>query len=287
MIAGVLLALAVLCWPSRAALRRAAAAAGLSARTGPARVARVAGVGSSATSGGSTAGGSTPGGRTGPRGGGLTPTGVSPGGRLWDRLPWRESALAHRLEAIVRGLRGGRHGPVLPLLDAAAAALRAGLPTVEALDVAGGAVPESQRARIVAPVVQAAREGRSVAPAWQKVARQTGAPDLAAVGRAWALSERTGAPLAEALGTAATVARARLAHRRRVDAATAGAHATSALLTLLPLGGVGVGLVLGLSPTVLYGTPVAQASLGVGLVTLLLGRVVVRRMVARVAESRS
>ncbi|WP_170230814.1 type II secretion system F family protein [Ornithinicoccus hortensis] len=173
---------------------------------------------------------------------------------------------------------------MLTLLDSAAAALRTGLPTVEALDVAGAAVSDRVRHEVVVPVVQAAQEGRAVAPVWQKIARRSGDPDLAALGRAWALSERTGAPLADALTTAATVARARLEQERRVEAATAGARATSTLLTLLPVGGMGVGMLLGVSPGALYGTAFAQASLGVGLVTLLLGRVVVRRMVARVTE---
>lgn len=236
MTVGVLLGLAVLCWPSRRTLLEAAAAVGLGLDRSP--------------------------GRPSPR-----------------RAAWPV-----HLTKVFGWVRPCRDGPVLPLLDAAAAALRTGLPTVEALEVAGGAVSDRLRSRVVDPVVQAAREGRAVAPVWQKVARRTRDPDLAAVGRAWALSERTGAPLAEALTAAAAVARARLAHGRRVDAATAGAQATSALLTLLPLGGMGVGLVLGLSPGVLYGTPFAQASLGAGLVTLLLGRAVVRRMVARVAE---
>lgn len=248
MTAGILLCLAVLCWPSRRAMREGSVAAGL----------LVAGTGPVVASEDST------------------DTAYS---------AWRCSALSRWATTTLRRLRPARDGPVLPLLDAAAAALRTGLPTVEALEVAGGAVSAPMRRRVLEPVLQAAREGRAVAPVWQKVARRVGDPDLAAVGRAWALSERTGAPLAEALTTAAAIARARVAHGRRVDAATAGAHATSALLTLLPLGGVGVGFVLGLSPAVLYGTPFAQASLGAGLVTLLLGRAVVRRMVARVAES--
>src|SRR5690606_21478163 len=100
------------------------------------------------------------------------------------------------------------------------------------------------------------------AAALGRVARVRGDEHLGRVARAWALSERTGAGLAEAVEAAARSGRQAVDHTRRVRAATAGARASVTLLTLLPVGGTGVGLLL-----------------------VLAGRLVVARMVTRVEAS--
>lgn len=244
MSAGLLVALAVLCWPSRRALVSAAVT-----RRGGAEA------GDRPTAGRST----------------------------WSR-PRFPPAASRLLER--RRRRSSRSGASLPLLEAMAAALRTGLPTPDALLVSGEAVSAVERRRILEPVLAAAREGRSVGAVWRRVAGREADPDLAAVARAWSLSERTGAPLADALTTAAAVSRAGRAHRQRVASATAGARATCALLSLLPVGGVAVGLVLGLTPSELYSSRLAQASLVLGVVVLVIGRWTVERMVSRVTEGK-
>src|SRR5690606_28032620 len=115
-----------------------------------------------------------------------------------------------------------------------------------------------------------------------RVARVTGDEDLARVARAWALSEGTGCSLADAVASAVRAGRSHLEHHRQVRAATAGARATVALLSLLPLGGAAVGVLLGVPPDRLYASPVAVASAAVGVLMVLLGRAVVSRMIKRV-----
>jgi tight adherence protein B len=91
--------------------------------------------------------------------------------------------------------------------------------------------------------------------------------DLAVLARAWRLSEHTGAAASRTTAGAAAAIRARAAARERVAAALAGPRASMRLLTLLPLGGPVVGLLLGLSPGELYGSLAARAAavLGLGL----------------------
>lgn len=89
--------------------------------------------------------------------------------------------------------------------------------------------------------------------------------DLAVLARAWRLSEHTGAAASRTTAGAAAAIRARAAARERVAAALAGPRASMRLLTLLPLGGPLVGLLLGLSPADLYGSVTARAAAVLGL----------------------
>lgn len=195
--------------------------------------------------------------------------------------PTRASALIRRLR--LRDLstrRGQDEESTLVLLDRLAAGLRAGLAPGDALHAAARTSTWAPGA--LDPVLCSVAEGRSAAAALARIARLRGDEHLGRAARAWALSERSGAALADAVDTAARGGRGALDHRRRVAVATAGARASVSLLTLLPVGGVGIGLLLGLAPNALYGTPVALAALAVGLVLLLTGRLVVTRMVRRV-----
>ncbi len=89
--------------------------------------------------------------------------------------------------------------------------------------------------------------------------------DLAVLARAWSLSEHTGAAASGTTAGAAAAIRARAAARERLAAALAGPRASMRLLTLLPLGGPLVGLLLGLSPAELYGSVAARAAAVLGL----------------------
>lgn len=170
-----------------------------------------------------------------------------------------------------------REGP--ELVESLAAALRAGLPPAAALDAVRSALPDPS---LLDPPSEAARSGHSVAAAWGRVARDTGSADVAMVARAWAVSERSGCAVADGLTLAAAAGRARRDVRRVITAATAGARASSSMLTLLPVAGLALGTTMGQSPAQIYGHPVALISLGMGLLVLLAGRRVVRRMVEHV-----
>lgn len=193
-------------------------------------------------------------------------------GQLLTRLaPWRRATPAGQ--------------DLLPLLDALAAALRAGLPPAAAVSLAAEGQSDGLRAVVVRPVLDAARAGRPTAAAWERAARARGGVELAAVARAVALSEHLGAPLADAVAGAAQAVRARREMYRRLQTATAGARATAALLTALPLGGLGVAATMGVGPTELYGSPAALASLLLGLLLLALGRLIVHRLIRRVGTA--
>lgn len=218
---------------------------------------------------------------------------------------WLRGVLARR--------RSARERPAeLALIDGLAAALEAGLPVPRAVGLAvreTGLVQEGAQEPVGsirspgsvrstgataatgswaasgwAALGRVAAEGQELAPAWQRLARQTGSPAVASVARAWRVATLTGAPLASALRVSAHVARERHRLARAVEVATAGPRATVAVLTLLPVAGAGLAAVMGVGPASLYGHPVAQASAGTGALLILLGQVWVRRMVADVVR---
>ncbi len=181
--------------------------------------------------------------------------------------------------------RKGRAVDVLPLLDGVAAALRAGLTPEQALRMSLQDSTDSRVHVALEPVLDAAAQGCPLGGVWQRVARKQGNADLSALARAWTLSERLGCPLSDAVAASAQMSRSRTVLEQRLDAATAGARATTTLLSVLPIAGMGLALLLGLSPVRLYGNPLGLASAGSGLVLLCVGRWVVARMVASVREA--
>lgn len=198
-----------------------------------------------------------------------------------DRRPpsWKPSEWVRRWRS-----RAGEGTDVLPFLDALRASLAAGLTPEESLKMATRNA-EPAVAASLAPVIEAAQEGRPLGGAWQRVARTEADRDLESLARAWVISERLGCPLADAVATTASTSRARTLLAQRLDSATAGARATCALLTALPLGGVGIALMLGIDPVRLYGSPIALVSALVGLVLLAAGRWLVNRMITAVAKA--
>lgn len=196
------------------------------------------------------------------------------GGRLGSFL-WRA---ANRLPV----LRRGKAESVVPVLDALSAAMAAGLSHAEAVSMAVRASPVLTRDPAWAAVIEDAAAGKPLASSWARLARRTGDTDVAALGRAWRVSEKLGCPLADAVRSCAVASRARGELRSRISIASAGATATSNLLSLLPLGGLVMAWTLGLGPSELYGSPIAMLSMGLGLVLILVGRVIVSRLVGRV-----
>ena len=114
--------------------------------------------------------------------------------------------------------------------------------------------------------------GEPVSTTWLSHGHRLDSDALRFVGQAWALSERTGAPLADALAASEEVLRARVRSRERLASAAAGPRASMGVLTLLPLSGPVVGLACGIGPWQLYfSTTWATTSLVVGVGFAMLG----------------
>lgn len=204
-------------------------------------------------------------------------------GNLWHEDP---ADLLRRRRARLSG--EPFEAALLALLDAVAAALRAGLPPVRALELGAVTLPDDappELLRLVEAAVTVSRDGLAVAPVWREVAGAGRSSVLHTVAAAWGLSERTGCPLADAVERAAAQLRSALATRRKVRAAVAGPQATVTVLTVLPLAGPLFGLACGVQPGELYGNPIALACLVGGLALLWVGRRWCRRLVRRAEHS--
>lgn len=176
----------------------------------------------------------------------------------------------------------GSGDDVAAQVEAVAAALRAGLPVSEAWS---GLTFGSTAAGEAPAVLRAVTAGRSPAAALRRHARISGDLEWAMAARAWAVSERSGAPLAVALSLAARSGRARRAQDRQVQAAAAGARATMTVLTGLPLAGVLVAAAMGLSPAAVYGNPVGLGIAAAGLPLILVGRRISSRLIRAVERA--
>jgi tight adherence protein B len=151
--------------------------------------------------------------------------------------------------------------------------LRRGVPPATALRAAVDAVGVRGVLRqSFADLLDAAGRGDALADVWLRQAEALDSADLRFVAQAWRLTERTGAPLAQALESAEEVLRERRVSRERLAAMTAGPRASMAVLTALPLAGPMVVAAFGFGPVALYlSSPIAMASVVVGLVLALLG----------------
>ncbi|MEO8556004.1 MAG: type II secretion system F family protein [Actinomycetota bacterium] len=194
-----------------------------------------------------------------------------------------------------RRLRKRRHvagvspQDLLGLLDAVVPALEAGLAPASALRIVAEARSGSGRrdplTALTSDLSAAAAGGARLGPLWRAAAEEEGSAELLLLAQAWSLTEDMGAPLAQAVRTTTGLLEARIAHERRLAAAVAGAKATVTLLTVLPIGGPLVALVLGIGPGELFGgSRLTQGSLALGLALAGVGRLWVRRMVRAVAR---
>lgn len=194
-----------------------------------------------------------------------------------------------------RRWRQGRHAAavssqdLLGLLNAIAPALEAGMTPASAMRIAADTRSGSGRpdplAALAGEMASAAADGDPLGPLWRAAAESAGSAELLLLAQAWSLTEDLGVPLAQAVRTTAGVLEARIAHERRLAAAVAGANATVNLLTVLPIGGPLVALVLGIGPVELFGgSGLIQSSLVLGLCLAGIGRLWVRRMVRAVAR---
>ena len=198
---------------------------------------------------------------------------------LWWAIPSRRARRAQRLVAKpesavavierVRRLRP-RLGPAarrraaaersrtVQALGALAAELEAGQPPLAALIGAGG------EPSVWPSTSMAARLGDDVCAALEHDAGQR--PALGQLAACWRVGTATGSGLAAAITRLAASARATEAVRVQLEAQLAGPRATARMLAVLPLVGIGFGMMLGSDPLAwLLGTPVGLGCLTAGI----------------------
>jgi tight adherence protein B len=127
---------------------------------------------------------------------------------------------------------------------------------------------------VLAPAAVAARLGDGIVPALRRggARRPEIGADVERIATAWALAERHGIPLADLLGRAHEDIRWRVRFAATVRAQLAGPRATAAVLTTLPLLGIGLGQLIGADPIgVLRGGPLGQVLLVIGVALLAAG----------------
>ena len=172
-------------------------------------------------------------------------------------------------------------GWVAEFAELSAVGLDAGLPGVEAARLAcavgaGTSVPMRDLGELLAA---SEATGEQVGEALRRAAGEHG--DLAFLAAAWRLSEEFGLASAPAARLTAEVLRERSASAERRTVLAAGPRASMWLLTLLPLTGPLVAMLLGLPVLEVYGNATAGLTTFVGLGVTGLGWVWSRRLLGR------
>jgi Flp pilus assembly protein TadB len=112
--------------------------------------------------------------------------------------------------------------------------------------------------------------------------------ELAEVGVALAVAERTGAPLADLLDRVEERHRYAARQAARAEAESAGARVTTVLLLVLPLGGIGLGQLIGVpAGRILLHTPAGAACVATALALQFFGLLWVARITAHRPEQGS
>lgn len=110
-------------------------------------------------------------------------------------------------------------------------------------------------------------------------------PSWRALGAAWEIASRSGAPVSPSLDALAEGLRDAAAGMRNAQIARSGPIATARLVNCLPLAGTLLGIALGLDPlSVLLGTGHGLGCLAAGIVLMLLGTAWSTRLAHRAAE---
>ncbi len=212
------------------------------------------------------------------------------GGRQWpedadSRTPW--SLLRLGL------LRRGRppSGWVAEFAEVVAVGLDAGLDLMAAVEVSASTPGVAHAAPWIGREVERARaRGSGAVEVLVAATRPSGGlphvrgPDAADVRiliAAWRLTEEVGTAASWVTASAAGAIRERRAARDRLDVATSGPRASMALLTALPLVGPIGGAILGLGPARLYADDLGRVALCVGAVLTATGWWWSRSMVRR------
>ncbi|KGN38327.1 type II secretion system F family protein [Knoellia subterranea] len=209
--------------------------------------------------------------------------GSSVAGRVRGAAP----RLADRLRRRVQPGTASR-GWVADFAELAAVGLDAGLPAAEAArlacDVGGSARTRTEFAMLGQRITHAVAHGEAVGGCLR--AASDGDRDLTFLAAAWQLSDEFGVAAAPAARTSAAVLRERAASEDRRMVLAAGPRASMWLLTLLPLAGPLVVVVLGLPVDEVYGGVASMAATGVGLVLTGLGWLWSRSVLRRALRAR-
>lgn len=182
------------------------------------------------------------------------------------------------------------HEPLADALETLAAALRAGLSPADALRVCASATEWGlQQPERMTQVARAVARGDPCGSAWHLPNDSREAEEayrsLAAV---WEVALDTGAPLAEALVTLSDQLREEARIRSRLDALAAAPRTSQRLLTLLPIVGPGLALLVGADPTHLYfSSSMGAVSAVAGVLLTVIGWRWSRAMVAAAVRPRS
>lgn len=122
------------------------------------------------------------------------------------------------------------------------------------------------------PAATAARLGGDVAPELARSGEQPGRGGLRAVGAAWHVAERSGAPIAEVLGRVSAELRAQRALEGVLEAELSAARSSGRVMAALPFGAVLLGTAAGADPlTFLFGSPIGQLLVFLGVVLSSIG----------------
>ncbi len=197
-------------------------------------------------------------------------------------------ALRRRLPVSPAALELVEGAAVAAVAAELATLVRAGTGPGPAWRHAGGEPAAGRVGAAVRAAADAAQRGDEVAPVLRAAAHAPPAASpsapLLALAAAWQVAERSGAPPADVLDRIAHALAADREQALATASALAGPRSTAAVLAALPLGGLGLGVLLGLDPlAVLLGTPAGRLSGAVGVGCGLTGWWWTRRLV-RAAE---
>lgn len=132
---------------------------------------------------------------------------------------------------------------------------------------------------VLLEVRRALARGAPGGPAWTRHTAQV--PELRLVAGAWTLTEASGSALHPAVMWAVGQLREKRAARERLAAVTAGATSSMGMMLILPLSGMPIGLLVGVTPRELYGSWTTFLCCVVGLGLAALGGGVVPEGVAK------
>lgn len=190
----------------------------------------------------------------------------------------REGRWLHSMISRLRGHRrerGAVREVAIEALAALAAELRAGTPQQRALQITGQSVWPT--------ACSAVRFDGDVTEALHHDARHI--PLLTPLAACWSVTSQQGNGLAVAVTRMAEQARVAEDVRVQLAAQMAGPRATARILMLLPLFGIAMGMLMGVSPLAwLLGTPLGIGCLLGGLLLTALGYWWTSRIVAKVEE---
>lgn len=200
------------------------------------------------------------------------------------RRPGRGSRLRPRWGSR-RRIRRADLDALTSMVESIAPAVTAGVAPATAVAtsalVASGAVADPRLRTDLQAFAREAAGGAELAQLWSGLQLRHDVAALGEVARAWALSEQVGCAVGDALRAASAMMRDQLDLERRIEVATAGPRATMQLLTVLPVLGVGIAMLIGVPPWRLYAGSLGVTVLAGGVGFVLAGRWLTRRMIAR------